>query len=324
MHTNVTITAIVPAYNVEDYIEEAVDSLLGQTNRFHEIILIDDGSTDSTPDLLDRYSMTPGVTVLHIKNSGQGNARNLGLRNASGEYVYFFDSDDILEKNFVTSMQALFNATPAIDIIYFSGESFLSSGCTSEYLPSYDRKIDCQYPSGVAATGAMLCHNVYFAQPCLYVSKTKLWRDNVLTFMDIVHEDEELILRLSCRAGVSLCINRVFYKRRIRSASIMTLPKSERNASGYLATLASIASYCKQNRQLVAPIRRELTVRFYRILQGYVAVCKLIPTRPQYQTLFRLLLQLGRPPALRQLYEMTVTPALHRKISRIKRRMYRL
>ncbi|MES2831787.1 MAG: glycosyltransferase family 2 protein [Pseudomonadota bacterium] len=321
MHQNITISAIVPAYNVEEYIVEAVESLLQQSDRFHEIILIDDGSTDNTPSLLDKYATEPGVIVLHIKNAGQGNARNLGLKQASGEYVYFFDADDILDHQFVTSIQQLVNTSPSVEIIYFSGESFLSPGCTSEFRPTYARKINQQFESGIEATGAMLRSDVYFAQPCLYVSKTALWRKNNLSFLSMVHEDEELILRLSCCAKISLCVDRVFFKRRIRSGSIMTGPKSQLHATGYLETLKSSASYCSQHWQLIAPIRRELIRRFYNILDNYLTLCKKVSVQPQYKILCGLVLKLGRPPSLRQMYELTVTPASHQKFSRIKRRI---
>ncbi|MEO6353633.1 MAG: glycosyltransferase family 2 protein [Oxalobacteraceae bacterium] len=321
MQNKTRITAIVPAYNVEVYVAAAIDSLLNQTCKFHEIIIVNDGSTDGTGMLIDQYWDIAGVKIFHTENNGQGCARNFALSQASGDYVYFFDSDDLLSVDFVESMHALISQKPAIDIIYFSGESFLDDGCRSEYMPAYDRKIDREYPSGVDATGAMLRQDVYFASPCLYLSKKSLWDDNGLTFMDIVHEDEEIIMRLSCSAGVSRCVDTSFFKRRIRAGSTMTLPKSQRNALGYLRTLESIASYCKQNRVRLAPILRELVRRFYNIFRGYLAVCKAIKLRPEYTKIFFLLIELRRFPAPRQLYEMWVPPQLHTRLSSVKRKL---
>ncbi|MDP3844415.1 MAG: glycosyltransferase [Oxalobacteraceae bacterium] len=323
MQNKIRITAIVPAYNVENYVASAIDSLLNQTETFHEIIIVNDGSTDSTGALIDQYRDLAGVKIFHTENSGQGSARNLGLSQASGDYVYFFDADDLLNADFVESMHALVSQNADTDIIYFSGESFLDDGCRSEYMPSYDRKIDKEYPSGIDATGFMLRQNVYFASPCLYLSKRALWDDNGLAFMNIVHEDEEIIMRLSCCAGVSHCLDKVFFRRRIRPESTMTLPKSKRNALGYLRTLESIASYCKINRVQVAPILRDLVRRFYNILCGYFAVCKAIKLRPEYKNIFFLLISLGRLPDPRQLYEMWVPPSLHTRISTVKRKLCR-
>ncbi|MGV8899261.1 MAG: glycosyltransferase family A protein [Burkholderiaceae bacterium] len=321
MQNKTKITAIVPAYNVENYIVAAIDSLLNQTEKFHEIIIVNDGSTDGTGTLIDQYQDIAGVKIFHTKNSGQGCARNFSLSQSSGDYVYFFDSDDLLNADFVASMHALVRQKPEIDIIYFSGESFLDEGCSSEYMPSYDRKIDMEYASGIEATGSMLRRDVYFASPCLYLSKRALWDDNKLSFMNIVHEDEEIIMRLSCSAGVSHCLSTVFFKRRIRQESTMTLPKSQRNALGYLRTLESIAAYCKTNRVQVVPIRGDLVRRFYNILRGYFALCKAIDVRPEYKKLFVLFIQLGRFPAPRQLYEMWVPPAFHARISTVKRKL---
>jgi glycosyltransferase involved in cell wall biosynthesis len=317
----VTISVIVPAYNVEHYLASALASLFDQVVPFDDIIIVDDGSSDGTGALADSYRNFAGVRVFHTPNQGQGAARNLGLTKACGDYVYFFDADDLLDPGFVAAMQARLTSRPDLDIVYFSATSFLDPGCSSQYLPGYDRKIEMAYDSGIAATGAMLRRDAYFASPCLYLSKTALWREHQLKFLSIVHEDEEIIMRLSCSAGASLCLRDVFFQRRIRAESTMTLPKSQRNAIGYLNTLASIALYCQNNRQRVAPIRADLTRRFYNILRGYLALCRAIGARPQYRTLGALLVKLGRPPGVRQCYEMSVPPAWHAKISEIKRKL---
>ena len=317
----VTISVIVPAYNVEHYLASALASLFDQSVPFDDIIIIDDGSSDGTGALADSYRDLAGVRVFHTANQGQGAARNLGLTKASGDYVYFFDADDLLDPGFVAAMQTRLTSGTHFDIVYFSATSFLDPGCSSHYLPQYDRKIEMAYGSGIAATGAMLRRDVYFASPCLYLSKTALWREHQLKFLSIVHEDEEIIMRLSCAAGASLCLRDVFFQRRIRAESTMTLPKSQRNAIGYLQTLESIALYCQKNRQLVAPIRADLTRRFYNLLRGYMALCKTIGARPQYRNLGALLVKLGRPPGVRQCYEMGVSPAWHARISQIKRKL---
>ena len=324
MQNNIKITAIVPAYNVENYIAAALDSLFAQSQRFHEIIIVDDGSGDGTGALIEQYRDRAGVKIFHTENGGQGRARNLALAQASGDYVYFFDADDLLNADFVATMGAALRRNPELDVIYFSGTSFLDAGCSSDYMPSYDRKIDLLYRSGIDATGAMLRRDVYFASPCLYLSRTSLWKDNALAFMSIVHEDEEIILRLSCAAAASLCTSTVLFQRRIRPESTMTLPKSQRNAHGYLCALESMASYCRQHRARVAPIRADLGRRFYNLLRGYVAVCKAIGAAPRYAAILKLMFKLGRLPGHRQLYEMWVSPGLHARLSSVKRKFWTL
>ena len=92
------ITIIVPIYNVEKYLSECIESILNQTYRYLEVILIDDGSTDQSGRICDNYAEQDSrVKVIHQKNGGAANAKNAGLRAATGQYLVFVDGDDYLE-----------------------------------------------------------------------------------------------------------------------------------------------------------------------------------------------------------------------------------
>lgn len=98
--TSQRISVIIPVYNTERWLKECVESVLSQTYHDIEILLIDDGSTDSSPMLCDFYAKTyPQVKVQHQMNQGLSAARNTGLDMASGSYIFFLDSDDFLEKD---------------------------------------------------------------------------------------------------------------------------------------------------------------------------------------------------------------------------------
>lgn len=91
------VTVIIPVYNVEKYLHRCVDSVINQTYRNLEIFLVDDGSTDSSALICDEYAKKDSrVKVLHKENGGVSSARNLGLKNATGEYLTFVDSDDYI------------------------------------------------------------------------------------------------------------------------------------------------------------------------------------------------------------------------------------
>ena len=91
------ISVIVPVYNVEKYLKQCVDSIVAQTYTDMEIILVDDGSTDSCPQICDAYAVTDTrIRVLHKKNGGLSDARNAGLEVARGEFIGFVDSDDYI------------------------------------------------------------------------------------------------------------------------------------------------------------------------------------------------------------------------------------
>lgn len=99
------ITVIIPVYNVEKYLERCIKSVLGQTYRKIEIILVDDGSIDSSGKICDRYQeLYHNIAVIHKKNEGLGLARNTGLKLSTGKYVTFIDSDDYIMENHIENL----------------------------------------------------------------------------------------------------------------------------------------------------------------------------------------------------------------------------
>lgn len=102
------ITVIIPAYNVEKYIRKCLDSVVTQTYHNLEIILVDDGSTDSTGKICDEYALTDKrIIVIHQKNAGLSTARNTGLDKAAGTWIAFLDSDDWISPEMYETLHAL-------------------------------------------------------------------------------------------------------------------------------------------------------------------------------------------------------------------------
>ena len=99
MNQPIKVSIIIPVYQVENYLERAVDSAIAQTLPEKEIILVDDGSDDASPQICDRYAQEyPDlIHVIHKENEGLGLARNTGVRAARGEFIAFLDSDDTVE-----------------------------------------------------------------------------------------------------------------------------------------------------------------------------------------------------------------------------------
>lgn len=101
----VNVSVIIPVYNVEEYLEECLDSVINQTFKDIEIICINDGSTDSSLNILNNYAKKDTrMKIYSQKNQGQGSARNFGLNESSGDYVYFVDSDDCIELNTIEEL----------------------------------------------------------------------------------------------------------------------------------------------------------------------------------------------------------------------------
>lgn len=95
------ISVIIPVYNSEEYIERCIQSILNQTYEDFEAIFVDDGSTDSSFEILKRYEKIDSrIMAIHQENSGPGIARNTGMKKASGEYIIFVDSDDVIDNSY--------------------------------------------------------------------------------------------------------------------------------------------------------------------------------------------------------------------------------
>ncbi|MBQ2654654.1 MAG: glycosyltransferase [Methanobrevibacter sp.] len=120
----VEVSIIVPVYNVEKYVEECLDSICNQTFEDIEIICINDGSTDGSLEILERYADKDSrISITSQKNSGLSATRNVGLRLCKGKYIYFMDSDDILELDAIERLHTL-SEENSLDMIIFKLLSF--------------------------------------------------------------------------------------------------------------------------------------------------------------------------------------------------------
>ncbi len=119
MKKDLKISVIIPAYNAEKYLTETLDSVVSQTmpDSDYEIIIVNDGSSDHTADILQKYKKShSNITVINQENGGPASARNAGLTVAKGEYIYFFDADDLLINN---ALEAMFTkaVTKSADLV---------------------------------------------------------------------------------------------------------------------------------------------------------------------------------------------------------------
>lgn len=114
------ISVIVPVYNTEKYLDKCIQSILAQTYTDFELLLIDDGSTDSSGAICDKYAEQDSrVRVFHKENGGVSSARNLGLDNVNGEWIAFVDSDDWVEENWLGALMEIIDKDNDIDIVRF-------------------------------------------------------------------------------------------------------------------------------------------------------------------------------------------------------------
>lgn len=120
MNENILLSVVIPIYNVERTLARCVESVLGQHVEGMELILVDDGSTDRSVLVANRYQNRPHVTLIHKANGGLSDARNEGLYYAKGRYVTFVDSDDYLLPDTYAPLMAMLEAHPEYDILEYS------------------------------------------------------------------------------------------------------------------------------------------------------------------------------------------------------------
>ena len=107
---------IIPLYNKERYVENAIKSILKQTITDYEIIIVNDGSTDSSKEIISKYVSDKIRIIDHQKNKGLSAARNTGIKNATSDYVTFLDADDLWKPNFLQTIKNLISSYPEAHI----------------------------------------------------------------------------------------------------------------------------------------------------------------------------------------------------------------
>ena len=260
---NPKISVIIPVYNTEDYVAQAVESIMLQTLQDIEIILINDGSTDHSQEIMEELARKDCRIQVHSQeNHGQSVARNHGIQYASGKYFYFMDSDDLLELN---ALEICFNKCESnqLDFVFFDASILQSKGQINMGL-SYTRTNatdEQKVYTGSDVLNILLSRHVYSASPCLNVIRADFFHRIPLDFYPrIIHEDELFTFKLYLYAGRTMAIHRAFYIRRIRQNSTMTQTFKWKNMHGYLTVAEEISKLRKgANKEIKKTIDSFLT-----------------------------------------------------------------
>ena len=129
-----TVSVVIPVYNGAKFIAKAIDSVLAQTYPVHELIVVNDGSKDDTASVLERYA--DRVKAVHIPNGGVSNARNTGIKLATGDVVAFLDADDVWRRDKLSKQMAALTAHPSIG---FTCCNYLTLGTLGVVVPHFER-----------------------------------------------------------------------------------------------------------------------------------------------------------------------------------------
>lgn len=211
---------IVPVYNVENYLDRCIESIVNQTYRDIEIILVDDGSDDASPEMCDRFEkLDERIRVIHQENGGLSSARNAGVSSARGDYIMFVDSDDYIDVDICERLSKYTsnNYDVIIGSAYFEDEN--KKECTIKGIKKYEK-------SELSGREFLLCalkNSELFAPVWLNIYNRRFLINEDLSFrIGILHEDEEFTPRVMLHAKSVIVSGEVFYHYVIRDSSITT------------------------------------------------------------------------------------------------------
>ncbi len=215
-------SVIVPVYNVERYLETCVASVIAQTCRNYELILVDDGSTDQSGAMCDQLAQQYHCQVIHRENGGLGAARNTGIEAAQGDYLVFLDSDDFLSPDTLQGLSDEMCRVPA-DIYSFG---FVTSDGTHD-LAAFVDDLPYHQPLALAA-----CPQLLLAQPnaCCKVARRSLFLSSGIRFPSRVwYEDIRTTPKLSALAQTIDALPDTWYHYVQREGSITRNSNLARN-----------------------------------------------------------------------------------------------
>ena len=214
---NYLMSIIVPFYNVEQYIDRCIQSLLNQTYQNIEILLVDDCSPDNTLEIAQQYAKTDSrIKILQYeKNRGLGGARNYGIQNAKGEYILFVDSDDYIEAN---TIEQLYEKAKDNNLCVLEANYLKESDSSTEVLPRISNYTDIVY------SGKKYWESIPIAPVVAWNKFYKLsfLQENNIVFRLRKFEDVAFTAEVFMKAKRVMNIDFPFYHYIVRENSIMT------------------------------------------------------------------------------------------------------
>lgn len=218
-------SVILPCYNVEKYLNECVESILNQTFKDYEIILVDDGAKDSTPQICDDYAAKyPFIKTVHQQNAGLSAARNTGTKHAEGEYIVYVDSDDYLKDNEVLQKIAD-RASSNPDIIAYKFIEYNEFNNTYSQCPF---NFDITNKNGTLAEKylELIDKDAYYNSAWSKAIKRSILTENNIEFeRGLLGEDNEWYYHVVMAADTLELIDEPLYVYRRRPGSITTTTK---------------------------------------------------------------------------------------------------
>ena len=213
------VSVVVPVYNVKEYIKECLSSIQNQTYKDLEILCIDDCGTDNSIKIAEEIAQKDNriKIIRHEHNKGLGGARNTGLDNASGEFIFFIDSDDFIEKDCISVVTDKLEET-GLNTVFFKADVYWQNtgNRTKIWYDNY-----ANFPEGMfCITGNNMCTLPHYSWNKGY-KRSFLIKNNIKWQENVIYEDIEFFFKIFINSPATYMIDRSFYIYRRRDDSII-------------------------------------------------------------------------------------------------------
>lgn len=257
-----SVSVIIPVYNTAPYLRKTLCSITQQTLRNIEIIVIDDGSTDESLSIIREVAARDKrIKIFTQPNQGLSVTRNAGIEAAGGEFIYFMDSDDLLDADALEQCY-LKCKKQGLDFVFFNAECFSDDTLElRDYQYQRTHKIEDKVWDGKELLKLQDETWTYRSSACLTFTHAAFLKRHQITFYPhILHEDELYTALLYLNATRIGYIDKAFFKRRIRKHSITTNSFSRQNTEGYFITVDELTRYAHQHEDAQLLIQKHLSI----------------------------------------------------------------
>ena len=283
-----TITIVIPVFNVENFVHETLSSVKNQISQPDEVIVINDGSTDGSSNILNNFKHLLGWKIIQTKNQGLGLTRNFGRSIATSEYIYFLDSDDIIKNDLIHRIRETINQYNKPDMILFSGECF-NDVDTSNKRPNLKFTLQGEYLRGSKLITKLTKKKETLPQASRYITKVELWSKNKLIYPKGIAEDEAVFFPLLALSESTVVLTEIYYKYRLGRPGSITLQKpNTEHAIDFLQRINFSMEFMTLRYDLIIADLSSWQYRLARKGLNYVSMCLKTKTPISWMTVLVL------------------------------------
>jgi glycosyltransferase involved in cell wall biosynthesis len=283
---------IIPVYNIQDYINTAIDSVLNQDYSNYEMILVDDGSKDKSASICDKYAdKYRNIKVIHKKNGGLSSARNQGILAATGDYIIFLDGDDFLSSSSLRNFNDIIEKNPNVDIItgklikYYKDNQY-----TTE---SFQYKENYSYIKGIDVLEKLFEDiPVIIWSACRSIYRREFIVENSFYFKEgITSEDLELVPRIFVKANCVAFNNEPFYYYRLGRNNSIINTVSKKRFIDIILIIEDYIGLLKNDSIISGKLKKLFMVQLANIYARYLVLINELPKDDQkeiYNAMFKI------------------------------------